>query len=189
MRRQVVWSNLTTTGLENFHLVCLKDEMIADGIVIGVENDVAFRIRYEIRCDANWRVRKVKVQSLGESEQTINLLANGSGNWTNEFGEVVAALEGCFDIDITATPFTNTLPIRRLSLHQGESSEIQVVYISIPEMKVSVEPQRYTCLEVNDSGGKYKFESLDGDFTAILSVDSDRLVEAYPNLFKRVWAR
>jgi uncharacterized protein len=189
MKRQVIWSNLTATGLEHFQLVSRDDEIIADGIVIGVENDVAFRIRYEIRCDSQWRVRTVTVTTLDEDEQTIRLTADGLGNWTNELGEVVSAFEGCLDVDITATPFTNTLPIRRLSLHPGESSEIKVVYISVPEMEVSVEPQRYTCLEVNDSGGKYRFESLDGDFTAILSVDSDSLVEAYPSLFQRVWSK
>jgi uncharacterized protein len=189
MKRQVIWSNLTATGLEHFQLVSRADEMVADGIVIGVEKDVAFRIRYEIRCDAQWRVRKVTVTRLDENEQAIRLTADGLGNWSNEHGEVVSAFAGCLDVDITATPFTNTLPIRRLSLRQGESSEIKVVYISVPEMQVSVEPQRYTCLEVNDSAGKYKFESLDGDFTAILSVDSDSLVEDYPSLFQRVWSK
>ena len=54
-------------------------------------------------------------------------------------------------------------------------------------MQVSVEPQRYTCLETSSAGGKYKFESLDDGFTAVITVDADGLVEDYPTLFKRVW--
>ena len=54
---------------------------------------------------------------------------------------------------------------------------------------MSVEQQRYTCVERNEAGGKYKFESLDGVFTAIIPVDQYGLVEDYPNLFKRVWEK
>jgi hypothetical protein len=189
MRRQIIWSNLTATGLEQLQLLYRSDEIIADGIVLGVEQDVPFRIRYEIYCDTSWCVRKVTITSLTEDEQTIRLLADGSGNWTNEAGEELPAFKGCIDVDISVTPFTNTLPIRRLLLNCGESSDIKVVYIRVPEMQLSVEPQRYTCLEINNNEGKYKFQSLDGDFTAILLVDSDQLVKDYLNLFKRVWAQ
>jgi uncharacterized protein len=189
MKRKVIWSNLTATGLEQFHLFCRNHEIYADGIVLGLENDSAFRIRYQIRCDSNWQVREVTVTSLAEPEQTIHLTADGLGNWMNESGETLTEFAGCLDVDITATPFTNTLPLRRLPLKQGEATEIKVVYISIPEMLLSVELQRYTCLEASDGGGRYRFESLDGDFSAIITVDSDKLVEDYPELFKRVWAQ
>src|SRR5687768_14671655 len=114
-------------------------------------------------------------------------MSDGLGIWTNESGNLVPEIKGCVDVDSTATPVTNTLPIRRLSLISGESAEIKVVYFTIPEMQVSVEPQRYTCLETSSTGGKYKFESLDGGFTAVIMVDADGLVEDYPELFKRVW--
>jgi uncharacterized protein len=189
MLRKIVWSNQADTGLEHFYLRHDSGEITADGIVIGVEGNVAFRIRYNISCDLKWRVRKVVVKSLEEDEQIIRFASDGFGNWTNESGSPVSELNGCFDVDITATPFTNTLPIRRLSLSSGESAEIKVVYLTIPEMRVSIEPQRYTCLETSSAGGKYKFENLDGGFTAVITVDADGFVEDYPGLFKRVWMR
>jgi uncharacterized protein len=189
MKRKVIWSNLTNTGLEHLYLLCDDEQISADGIVLGVKEDVTFRIHYEVRCDSKWRVRKVIVNSLDENKQTIKLTSDGLGNWTDEFSKTISELEGCLDIDISVTPFTNTLPIRRLNFNRGASSELQVAYVAVPEMQMSVERQRYTCLELNEAGSKYKFESLDGEFTAILSVDTDGLVEDYPNLFKRVWAR
>ena len=42
-----------------------------------------------------------------------------------------------------------------------------------------------TVLEKGDGGGLYRFESLDGGFTADLPVDPDGLVLDYPGLFKR----
>lgn len=189
MKRQIIWSNLTSTGLEHLHLSSRNNVIVADGIVIGVEQDVAFRIRYEIICDIHWQVRKVTVASLGEAEQAICFVTDGSGNWINEKGEEIPAFQGCLDVDISVTPFTNTLPIRRLHLLQNQALDINVVYISVPEMQLSVKPQRYTCLEITDDESQYKFESLDADFTVILTVDADGLVKDYPALFRCVWAQ
>jgi uncharacterized protein len=187
MLQKIIWSNQTDIGLEHFYLQRGEEEITADGIVIGVEEHVAFRIRYQINCDLRWHVRKVMVTSLDAQEQIIQFVSDGFGIWTDESGNRMSELDGCLDVDITATPFTNTLPIRRLNLAPGESAEIKVVYFTIPEMQVRVDPQRYTCVETSTAGGKYKFESLDNGFTAVITIDGAGLVEDYPGLFKRVW--
>jgi len=187
MLRKIMWLNQADTGLEHFYWRRGEETITANGIVIGVEENVSFRIHYQISCNLKWHVRKVVVQSLDENEHMLNFVSDGSGNWTDESGNSLAELKDCIDVDITATPFTNTLPIRRLSLSSGESAEIKVVYFTIPKMQVSVVPQKYTCLETSSAGGKYRFESLDSGFTALITVDGDGLVEDYPQLFKRVW--
>ena len=40
----------------------------------------------------------------------------------------MAYLVGCEYVDISETPFTNTLVIRRLGLTPGESADISVAY-------------------------------------------------------------
>jgi hypothetical protein len=187
MLRKILWLNQGDTGLEHFSMRQDDEKITADGIVIGVEENVSFRIRYKILCDPNWCVRKVEVQSLDETEFRRSFVSDGAGNWNDDSANSMADLKDCLDVDITATPFTNTLPIQRLRLSPGESAEIKVVYFIIPQIQVSVVPQRYTCLETNSTGGKYKFESLDTGFTAVITVDADGLVEDYPQLFKRVW--
>lgn len=93
------------------------------------------------------------------------------------------------DVDITATPLTNTLPIRRLSLKPGESADIKVAYVTIPDLSVTPDEQRYTRLDERTDRGRYRFEQLGTGFTAILQLDAERLVEHYSELFNRVWAR
>lgn len=182
-----MWSQWGEPGLQHLHLAYRGDEVVADGIILGVENGMAFRLRYEVRCDSHWKVRKVSVSALNDARD-ISLAADGEGHWSDASGKAIHMLDGCLDVDISATPFTNTLPIRRLALKQGESSDVKVAYIAIPEMQVTLEGQRYTCLAVGSVGGEYKFESLDSDFTADLPVDADGLVEDYPTLFRRVWS-
>jgi Putative glycolipid-binding len=54
------------------------------------------------------------------------------------------------------------------------------------ELQPWPEPQRYACLEKESGGALYRFESLDGGFTADLPVDSDDLVLDCPGLFRRI---
>jgi hypothetical protein len=187
MDRDMIWVPWSGPGLEHLRLAQRDDEIVADGLIIGVSDGAPFRARYVIRCDARWRVREIRVDLSSDSGREIALRADGAGFWTTASGEPVPSLDGCIDVDISATPFTNTLAIRRLGLEPGETSDLTVAYVAIPEMRVWPEKQRYTCLAAHAQGGLYRFESLDGDFTAELPVDSDGLVSDYPELFRKVF--
>ena len=142
-----------------------------------------FRLSYEVRCDHYWRVRAARVGVPGEPPR-VELLSDGEGNWTGPDGRAVAYLQGCEYVDISETPFTNSLPIRRLGLAPEGSAEIAVAYFDGAELQPWPEPQRYTRLETGDGGGLYRFLSLDGGFSADLPVDLDGLVLDYPELFR-----
>jgi len=93
------------------------------------------------------------------------------------------------DIDISHTPFTNTLPIHRLALTPGESADLLVAYITVPDLSVRPVQQRYTCLSHTTSGGVYRYEGLESNFTADLLVDAQGLVVDYPGIWKRAEMR
>jgi uncharacterized protein len=191
MKRQVMWSPWTTPGLEHVQVFTQSDGIVADGLLLGVEKQEPFRVRYEIQCDHRWKLRTVQITVLGGISQSLHLVTDGEGSWVTGRGEVLPSLTGCLDVDISVTPFTNTLPIRRLTLQSGESATLSIAYITVPKLQVEVSEQRYTCLETTSSGGRYWFESLEqGEaiFTAELPVDQDGLVVDYPELFRRVGA-
>jgi hypothetical protein len=186
MRREAMWSAWDAPGLEHLRLAVHNGGVVADGIVLGLSDGCPFRFAYEVRCDAGWRVRAVRTGVPGSERAGVDVLSDGEGNWTTSDGRALPELRGCIDVDISVTPFTNTLPIRRLGLAPTESAELSVAYFEGTELQVWPEPQRYTCLEKSDEGGLYRYLSLDGGFTADLPVDADGLVVDYPGLFKRV---
>jgi hypothetical protein len=188
MEREVMWAPWEQPGLEHLRLTPHDGGAGADGLIVGIERERTFRARYEVRCDARWRVREMRVALLGSDRPALALLADGAGHWTTAGGDGVPALAGCIDVDISATPFTNTLPIRRLGLQPGESAELAMAYVDVPELRVAPARQRYTCLAARPDGGLYRFEALPGGFTADLPVDADGLVLDYPGLFRRVWS-
>ena len=156
-----------------------------DSVVIGVEDAHPFRVWYEIRTDGDWKVRECSVRLLRDRTQEIVLHSDSEGHWQDAQGRPLSTLDGCVDVDISCTPVTNTLPIRRLSFTPGESASLLMVYVAVPEMTIKPMPQRYTCLESSVDGGLYRYESLDSGFTAELRVDANGFVIDYPGLFKR----
>jgi uncharacterized protein len=184
---EAMWIPWDGPGLQHLRLRVGESGIVADGVVIGEEDGVAFRARYVVCCDPAWRTREMIVDPL-DGRDSLHLHSDGKGNWTDASGRSIPELKGCADVDLSATPFTNTLPIRRLDLKEVESSEIVAVYVDVPNMRLDTSRQRYTCLERNAEGGLYSYEDegLFRGFTADLPVDADGLVLDYPGIFRRI---
>lgn len=178
----VRWEDWSGRSIQHLVLREGQDGIVAEAAILGLAGDFRFAAHLDIRCDTGWRVRRVSARLLGE-ERRIDLSSDGAGHWRDAAGQPQPALDGCIDIDFPVTPFTNTLPIRRLGLRPGQSADLRMVYIHVPELTVIVDPQRYTCLEPLR---RYRYESLDSDFTRDIEVDSDGLVVTYPDLFRRI---
>lgn len=182
MEWNALWSPWTGPGIEHLHLAEDQEGFFVDSVIRG-----AIRVSYTIHCDRSWNVQNCIVHRYGARSQEIHLWRDAQGHWMNTAHERIPSLEGCSDVSISTTPFTHTLPIRRLSLHNGQSAEILVACITIPTMEIQPVKRRYTCLESSDDGGLYRYEEIDSDFTTELRVDAQGLVLDYPEQWKRVW--
>src|SRR5262245_17667934 len=124
METHVFWTALEQPGLEQLHLVENASGVVADGLVLGSKDAAPFRLWYQVKADSNWNVRECCFQVGGVQGKTARLSSDGRGHWTDGEGVSCPALDGCLDIDIACTPFTNTLPLRRLALTPGESTDL-----------------------------------------------------------------
>jgi len=183
-----MWVPATEPGFEHLKLTELPHRVTASGLVIGLDDKKnPYRVHYEIGCDAQWGVRRVDIQQLDlPAENAIYLVGDGAGHWATADGEPLPAFDGCQDVDISITPFTNTIPVRRMNPQAGQSVELNVLHITAPAMTLKTMAQRYTCLERYDTGGVYKYESPASGFTARLTVDRDGVVIDYPGGWRRV---
>lgn len=188
IERSVAWSPWDEPGFEHLRLTKDDDQILADGVILKVGKGSPLRVHYRICCDVNWGIREVVIDLLDSHDQNIKLSTDGNGHWSKGPGNHILSLNGCFGVDISATPFTNTLAICQMRLKPGESADVAVVFIEVPQMEVTPSRQRYTCLELTSDGGCYKYEDkgLFQGFTAYLTVDSEGLVLDYPKLFKRI---
>jgi hypothetical protein len=173
------WRDAAGSGRQSIVVLYGEDAITARGSV-EAGDDVPDAIEFTVVCDGRWHTREVEVVEPA-SGRRIMLFADGAGAWSSGT-EPLPALHGAIDVDISATPFTNTLPIRRSPLGVGEHIDIVTAYVSVPDLTISPDPQRYT----RRSEKSYRFESLDGDFTREITVDDLGFVVEYPGLFSRI---
>lgn len=173
-------------GKQTFELFSLEshcNQKIAGGIVRGLINNQTVEMKYQVTLDKWWKVRFVKISLLARPYKFLVLSSDYYGRWFNQSNRHLSDLDGCIDIDISATPFTNTLPIRRLDQQLTESQQLKVVYIRVPELEVLPVMQRYTRL----SDSKFRYENISSGFCGELTVDEQGLVLDYPDLFEAVY--
>ena len=167
------------------------DAVVADGLVLLYRDGLSLRCHYRLTADAQWRARVLDLvlQEGGHEprETALNLTGDGKGHWRVN-GTPSPELDGCLDLDIQVTPFTNTLPIRRLDLAAGEIADIRAVYVPLPDLVPVPAEQSYACLRPPGlSGGLFRYESRASGFSADLPVDSGGFVVDYPDSFRRIW--
>jgi uncharacterized protein len=166
-------------GAEEFRFRATATGLSARGHVVATLEGAPLAASYEVTTDAAWATRGVRVEVKGGAG--VDIRSDGAGHWHHASGQAIPELDGCIDPDISMTPFTNTVAIRRLGLRIGEAAEIKVAYILVPDLSLRAAPQRYTRL----ADRLWRFEGLDIDFSADLTVDEDGFVTEYPGLFRR----
>lgn len=189
MQRSVMWRFDDGPGLELLGLRVGQAVIAESTIVRSRSGGEPFAVHYRLECDGGWHVRVLVVDLFGE-QRSLALGGDGAGRWTGTDGEPLAELDGAIDVDLSATAFTNTLPVRRLGLSAGQSATITVAYVDVPELTFERAEQRYTCLDMGADGARYLYESLRRDgtvgYSVELELDGDGLVIDYPGYARRV---
>ena len=187
MQTDLEWEALDWPGLEHVVISAGPDGFRANGqLILGPPVGPA-SVSYQLSCDASWHVSSLTIGAASAAgSRDLTLSADHDGHWLAD-GQPRPDLDGCTDVDISLTPLTNTLPIRRLHWARGVVHELDVVYVSAPGLTVRRATQRYTLLSAGaaDKAGVYRYES--GLFTADLLVDADGFVGEYPGIWRRVW--
>lgn len=180
--RSVLWTRRDRISLEYFELHHASDEIRLSGTVLTAEDGQPLRLDYTVHCDHSWATRSARLTlTHGVGSRQLNLIVDDHRRWWSD-GKELTTVAGCVDVDISLSPSTNTLPIRRLSLAPGEERDVSAAWVRLPELAVEPLPQRY----VRTGNFLYRYASGDGAFTADIEVDELGLVVRYPPAWERV---
>ena len=134
--------------------------------------------------DPRWQTRSCFLEALGgDGLDRVTLPADAFGHWTLD-GRDWPELEGCRDVDISISPLTNTLVVRRLALEVGESSDLDVAWVDVPSLAVPGSPDLPPRAR-GPHGAQYVYaDPTYGSFG--FTVDPLGVVREYQGLFARV---
>ena len=178
--RQYRWQSLDEPGFELLEIEEVETGIHARGMVIGDWGEIASGATYHVTLAPDWSFRGINLMRLDGTR--LRLRADGAGNWTDGTGAPLPELKGCIDIDLSGSPFTNTLPIRRARFEPGVPQRFTMAFIALDSFAVSPREQFYT--QRDDT--HFHYRSGASGFEADLETDAGGFVVTYPGLFQRV---
>jgi uncharacterized protein len=140
---------------------------------------------FRVDLNPDWTTRSVDVVAIANAGETRRRLEAQDREWTVD-GTLRPDLGGCIDVDIAATPLTNTFPIRRLAtLAVGQYVTFPVAWVDVPALKVSRVDQTYERLEDRSRLARWRYsDPQHGAF--VLTVDDDAIVVDYEGFARRI---
>ncbi len=175
LQRTLLWKALYTPGAEYFNLWQDDDGWRLEGLVTLALGGYPTHVRYKVVCDSQWETRVAEVEmKTGATTRTLQLTVDERRRWRMGEDEL-RLVRGCYDVDLSVTPSTNVLPIRRLNLPVGESMEVTAAWVRFPELTVEPLAQKYIHVAEN----RYWYQSDSSDKIWDLEVDDLGLVRRY----------
>lgn len=180
--RTCLWRWLRGTGLERCSLIRESEGWRLQGTILTLSDGLPAEVRYHIHCDSAWHTRNASLTLSVEGTQSELEMVVQEGRWYANGSEVLA-IRGCIDIDLSWSPSTNTLPIRRLNLPvRGSSGSLSAAWVRFPELRIEPLEQQYERL----SDRRYRYTSRKGSFIAEIEVDDQGLVVDYQDAWRRI---
>lgn len=142
-------------------------------------------LTYTIACDRAWRPRTSRIEErVGPERHSLQVEIREDGAWELD-GFPRTELRGFTDFDLSASPSTNTLAVKRLDLPVGGEAEIKTGWVVFPDLEVRAVRQRYTRL----SEDRYRYEGLHNGFVAEFGLDDLGFVTEYEGFWERIPTR
>jgi uncharacterized protein len=170
------WRRIDQPGLELARINVEKHGVtVASTLVDG--GDEPFSLRYIWTLDSGWNTRTLRIEHMNGDDRWLTIERVGPAAWRVD-NRPAPHLDGCDELDLSATPFCNALAIRRL----GGDGELTTAYINASDMSVAPSRQRYEKIDARN--WRYTDLGIAHGFTAALQLDRDGMVERYEGLFE-----
>ncbi|MPY88929.1 MAG: hypothetical protein GEU99_13495 [Luteitalea sp.] len=176
----VLWRRLDQTGHEAARLIDDGGAPLIAGTAVFIEQGQPCRLDYRVACDAAWRTVSAQVTGwLGDASIDIAITVADDRRWVLN-GQAYPDVQGCVDVDLSFSPSTNLLPIRREQLQVGQRAVVRAAWLRFPAGTLEPLDQVYERIDQS----KYRYESAGGAFRALLETNGAGFVISYPGLWQ-----
>ena len=166
------WRTWDREHAESFTLRWENEGWTASGEVVRE------RIQYVLRLNPFWSVRQFLLfRDLDEPD--LWLAVDADGQWGEVNGLYRNDLADCVDVHLDCTPFTHTVPIRRLHAEVGDVVEVRAIAVDVETLSALPVEHRY------ERVGERTWRFEDGTGETVFDVDDHGLVRDLPARFRR----
>jgi hypothetical protein len=195
--RAVAWLKEDPEGTEWARVTISKTLLRATGVAIG-SSPFPYRLDYELETVREFITSAIAVTASGDRwSRSLHLVREPAGHWQatcEDHARSVlprwkhpGSLDGALDCDLGLSPLTNSMPVLRHGLlAAGGPVDFQMAWISVPDLNVHLDRQRYSFLRKEGNVSIVHFEQVDTGYSADISFDVDGIVADYPGLARRM---
>ncbi len=132
---------------------------------------------YVLRCDEGWRTLSADIAGTHDDfEVQLRVVRDGARWWLNDVPQ--DEVEGAVDLDLSFTPATNLMPLRRLLVTDQSSQDVAAAWLPYPETVLRRLDQIYERTGLPDV---ISYSARQTDFATRLSFDRSGFVTFYPD--------
>jgi uncharacterized protein len=192
-------------GTELIRIALHGRSLRASGVALSVfepapgEDLAPYRVDYELTTTEEFVTSSLslRVQGHGWARQ-MELRRSTAGVWscsTEVEGDVelpapggdFGAMADALDCDLAFSPLTNSMPVlRHRILDDCGPVDIAVAWVSLPDLGVHRESQRYRFVRRDGPRRVVRFESLESPFVADIVFDERGIVIDYPEIARAI---
>jgi hypothetical protein len=176
----ILWRRLDQPGHDAARLVERAEGPLLEGTAVFSESGEPCRLDYRVICDKEWRTMSARVSGwLGTASIELEIAADAARAWTLD-GRHYPEVQGCDDVDLSFTPATNLLAIRRLRLAVAAKAPVRAAWLGFPGL--TLEPLEQSYHRIGES--RYEYESGSASFTGVLRTNAAGFVTEYATLWR-----
>ena len=135
---------------------------------------------YVIRCDTSWQTLGADIAGRhGDLDVNIRL-ESSDGDWRLN-GEPQPQVARTCDVDLSFTPATNLMPLRRLQKHTASRLRTRAAWLRYPAMDLQPLDKTY---DAGSSAELVSYAAAQTGYSTQLCVDQSGFVTLYPGLWE-----
>lgn len=176
----ILWRRLDAPGHDACRLERNGTGWALEGTAVFAENGLPAVLNYKVVADSAWRTTSGHIHGwLGEQGVDLCITRASDGNWMLN-GTAVPDLEEKDDLDLSFTPATNLLQLRRVNMREGDVVDLPVAWLDAAGATLTCLPQRYE----RRTATSYWYEAPTVGYSGLLEVRANGFILRYPGLWE-----
>lgn len=175
----ITWRALHCEGQDTCRLAHTDHGWLLMGHARFHNDDRFAALDYVIRCTDNWQTLDADIAGThGDLDVRLHIDHRNGGWHVNDTPQT--GLMGATDIDLSFTPATNLIPLRRLAKQQDDTLTIRAAWLHYPAAKLAPLDQSY---KRTPTYGLVSYQAEQTAFSTTLEVNDAGFVTLYPDLW------
>ena len=177
---RALWRRLDRPGHDAALLRAHGDGWTLSGVAVFLHEAGPASLRYSVEVDGRWATRRGRVTGFIGAAAIDHAIRRRRDQWLLD-GLEIEGLGHLIDLDLSFTPATNLLQLKRAGPQVGQRVAIPAAWFDVDAATLTELPQFYQRL--SDTAFRYAAPSV--PYEGLLEMSSDGFVEFYPGLWKR----